>query len=115
MRTLIVHNPKSGFGSDAIYQFQRAIIREGDECVFRLLPAGVDAAEAVEDAEGFDVVVVSGGDGTASVKLPKKDEKLVTQAALRTASRTDVDPTTGAELGAADPELVGKDTGKRGR
>lgn len=69
MRTLIVHNPKSGFGSDAIYQFQRAIIREGDECVFRLLPAGMDAAEAVKDAEGFDVVVVSGGDGTASSVL----------------------------------------------
>lgn len=69
MRTLIVHNPKSGFGSDAIYQFQRSIIREGDECVFRLLSAGVDAAAAVKDAAGFDVVVVSGGDGTASSVL----------------------------------------------
>ena len=69
MRTLIVHNPKSGFGSDAIYQFQRSVIREGDECVFRLLSAGVDAAEAVKDAKGFDVVVVSGGDGTASSVL----------------------------------------------
>jgi Mn-containing catalase len=49
--------------------------------------------------ERDDQAAVDGGDGTASVKLPKKDEKLVTQAAVRTASRTDVDPTTGAELG----------------
>lgn len=69
MRTLIVHNPKSGFGSDAIYQFQRALVREGDECVFRLLSPQMDAADAVKDAKGFDVVVISGGDGTASSVL----------------------------------------------
>jgi len=43
---------------------------------------------------------VDGGDGSASVKLPAKDQKLMQQAAARTASRTDVDPTTGADLGA---------------
>jgi Mn-containing catalase len=43
---------------------------------------------------------VDGGDGSASVELPKKDEALLTKIAERTASRIDVDPTTGAELGA---------------
>jgi Mn-containing catalase len=43
---------------------------------------------------------VDGGDGSASVKLKKEEEKLLSQAAARTASRTDVDPTTGADLGA---------------
>jgi Mn-containing catalase len=38
---------------------------------------------------------VDGGDGMASVKLPKKDE----QAIARAAKRTDVDPMTGADLG----------------
>ena len=66
--------------------------------------------KVVREREGQ--AAVDGGDGTASVKLAKKDEKLVTQAALRTASRTDVDPTTGAELGAGDPELAGKAGGK---
>lgn len=69
MRTLIIHNPKSGFGSDAVYQFQRAVVREGDECVFRLLKPDFDPVDAVGDAQGFDVVVVSGGDGTCASVL----------------------------------------------
>ncbi len=32
MRTLIIHNPASGFGSDAIYEFQRALLCEGASC-----------------------------------------------------------------------------------
>lgn len=67
MRILIVHNPRSGFGSDAIYEFQRALLQEGDECVMRLLMPRKDAnTQALADAEGFDLVVVSGGDGTVA-------------------------------------------------
>src|SRR5215212_5355312 len=43
---------------------------------------------------------VDGGDGTAIVKLSRQDEQALDRAAARTASRTDIDPLTGAELGA---------------
>jgi Mn-containing catalase len=43
---------------------------------------------------------VDGGEGSASVELPEKDEAPLAKIADRTASRPDVDPTTGAELGA---------------
>lgn len=69
VRTLIVHNPRSGFGSDAIFQFERALVKAGDECVFRMLADDFDPREAARDAAGFDVVVVSGGDGTAASVL----------------------------------------------
>ncbi len=71
MRVLIVHNDASGFGSDAIFEFQRALLRAGDEGVLRLLEK--DASDKGEsllvDAEEFDLVVVSGGDGTVSTLL----------------------------------------------
>jgi Mn-containing catalase len=44
---------------------------------------------------------VDGGDGMPTVKLSRIDQRTYDKAAERTASRTDVDPTTGAELGAA--------------
>ena len=69
MRTLIVHNPRSGFGSDAIFQFQRALIKAGDECVFRMLSPNFDPKAAASDAGDFDVVVASGGDGTIASVL----------------------------------------------
>jgi Mn-containing catalase len=45
-------------------------------------------------------VAVDGGDGSASVKLDRKSEKLVQAAAVRTASHPETDPVTGADLGA---------------
>ena len=70
VRTLIVHNPHSGFGSDAIFEFERALLDDGDECVFRILDhnSGNDD-ERLADAEEFDLVVISGGDGTVSHAL----------------------------------------------
>lgn len=69
MRALVIHNPRSGFGSDAIFQFERALLQGGDECVTRVLGEDFDAAGACADATEFDVVVLSGGDGTVSTLL----------------------------------------------
>lgn len=69
MRTLIIHNPKSGFGSDAIYEFERALVRPGDECVIRLMKDEISDRHLVRDAERFDLVVISGGDGTVTSML----------------------------------------------
>ena len=69
MRTLIVHNDRSGFGSNAIFEFEREILHGGDECVVRTLAKDEPCAEALADAERFDLVVISGGDGTATKGL----------------------------------------------
>lgn len=66
MRTLIIHNLRSGFGSDAIFEFERALIQAGDECTMRVPEADFDPVDVVSDAENFDLVVISGGDGTAA-------------------------------------------------
>lgn len=69
MRALIVHNRKSGFGSDAIFEFERSLVLPGDECVMRLLYDKAYDSLAYADAEDYDVVVVSGGDGTVTNAL----------------------------------------------
>lgn len=70
MRTLIVHNPRSGYGGDAIFEFERSLLRDGDECVFRTLTSNpAEDADRLTDAEEFDLVVISGGDGTISNTL----------------------------------------------
>ena len=69
MRALVIHNPRSGFGSDAVFQFERALLQGGDECVTRVLDEGFDAAVACAGAADYDVVVLSGGDGTVSTLL----------------------------------------------
>lgn len=69
MQALIIHNPRSGFGSDAIFEFERALLREGDECVVRVLDDRFAAQEALRDAESYDVVVLSGGDATVTSLL----------------------------------------------
>lgn len=71
LRVLIVHNEASGFGSDAIFEFERALMRAGDECVLRMLRADDDkkGEDLLEDAEQYDLVVISGGDGTVASML----------------------------------------------
>lgn len=66
MHSLIVHNSRSGFGSDAVFEFERFLLDEGDDCLLRVLPQRGGGREVVRDAEDFDVVIVSGGDGTAA-------------------------------------------------
>lgn len=69
VRTLIIHNVDSGFGSDAVFEFERSLVHEGDECTLRVVADGFVPAEVCADAESFDVVVVSGGDGTVAALL----------------------------------------------
>jgi Mn-containing catalase len=54
--------------------------------------------ERVSEREGQSAV--DGGDGSATAKLSKGEEKLLSQAAARTASKPEADPVTGADLGA---------------
>ncbi len=69
MRILIVHNLKSGIGSSDIFDFVHAIIREDDEIVIRGLDPASAGHEELRDAESFDLVVLSGGDGTVTSLL----------------------------------------------
>lgn len=77
MRCLIVHNPRSGFGSDAVFAFERELVHSGDDCLLRVLPDTFDPAEVLADASEFDVVVLSGGDGTVSALLYAMRERNV--------------------------------------
>ena len=52
---------------------------------------------------------VDGGDGTASVKLSASEKKILKNVAARTVSNTDIDPLTGAELGAGTPSEARQD------
>jgi len=54
--------------------------------------------ERVDDRERQ--AAVDGGDGTATVTVSQTEKQALDQVAARTASRTDIDPPTGAELGA---------------
>ena len=71
MRCLIIHNPSSGTRSDEIYAFCHALAAGGDELVIRLIGTGMEADEATADAQSFDRVVVSGGDGTVASVLDR--------------------------------------------
>lgn len=69
MRALVLHNEKAGFGSDAVFMFIRALAHPGDEVQLRVLPDPWDPDEAVADVNAWDLVVVSGGDGTVGSLL----------------------------------------------
>lgn len=47
-----------------------------------------------------DQYAVDGGDGSAMAELPQADGGLLQKAALHTKSKTDINPTTGTDLGA---------------
>ena len=55
MRSVIIHNPMSGFGSDAIFEFERALVHAGDECTFRALAPDFVPEEVVRDVDDFDI------------------------------------------------------------
>ncbi|HTV89700.1 MAG TPA: manganese catalase family protein [Stellaceae bacterium] len=54
--------------------------------------------ERIDDRERQ--AAVDGGDGSASVKVSAAEKRILQRVAERTHSRTDIDPPTGAELGA---------------
>lgn len=54
--------------------------------------------EYVSDRE--KQMAVDGGSGEASVDLTQQENELLQKAMLRTQSKPDADPTTGADLGA---------------
>jgi Mn-containing catalase len=57
-----------------------------------------DQWEYVDERE--QQYAIDSGDGSASVKLSSDEEQYLKKAAERSKSRTDIDPTTGADLGA---------------
>jgi Mn-containing catalase len=57
-----------------------------------------DQWEYVDERE--QQYAIDSGDGSASVKLSSDEEQYLEKAAERSKSRTDIDPTTGADLGA---------------
>jgi Mn-containing catalase len=56
--------------------------------------------ERVDEYE--EQTAVDGGDGSASVKLSEREEKMLSELAARTASDPESDPMTGADLGAGE-------------
>lgn len=56
----------SGFGDGAIFDYVRTLMEDGDEVVMRASDGTTDMRTFLLDAESFDAVAVSGGDGTIS-------------------------------------------------
>lgn len=69
MKLLIINNLASGYREGAIYDFVRAFAHDGDDICIRSTDGGTDLKTLLNDAEGFDLVVASGGDGTVSTVL----------------------------------------------
>ncbi|MEG1512759.1 MAG: diacylglycerol kinase family protein [Raoultibacter sp.] len=66
MKLLIINNLNSGFGEGAIYDFMRAFAQDGDELCLRSTDGTSEVADLLKDADSFDVVIASGGDGTVT-------------------------------------------------
>lgn len=62
----------AGYGDGAVYDYLRMVLSDGDEVCMRCTDGTTDLMPFLDDAQDFDAVVVSGGDGTvaaASYKL----------------------------------------------
>ena len=66
MKLLIANNLGSGLGDGAIYDFARSFARDSDEIVIRSTDGTTDLRTLLADADAFDLVVASGGDGTVA-------------------------------------------------
>nr|WP_246599677.1 diacylglycerol kinase family protein [Gordonibacter massiliensis (ex Traore et al. 2017)] len=63
---LVINNLASGFGEGSVYDFVRSFARDGDEVCLRSTDGTTDVRDLLDDAEAFDAVVASGGDGTVA-------------------------------------------------
>lgn len=66
VKLLVLYNMASGFGDGAIFDYVRTLMRDGDEVVMRASDGTTDMRTFLFDAESYDAVAVSGGDGTIS-------------------------------------------------
>lgn len=64
MKLLVVDNMTSGLGDGAVFGYVRSFMEDGDEVVIRTSDGTTDIRTYLHDAENFDMVVASGGDGT---------------------------------------------------
>ena len=66
LKLLVVNSTSAGYGEGAIYDYLRMLLQDGDEAVVRCTDGSTPAASLLEGVDEFDMVVVSGGDGTVS-------------------------------------------------
>ncbi|WP_417331955.1 diacylglycerol/lipid kinase family protein [Gordonibacter urolithinfaciens] len=66
MKLLVINNLASGFGEGSVYDFIRSFAHDGDEVCVRSTDGTTDVRDLLGDAEAFDAVVASGGDGTVA-------------------------------------------------
>ena len=66
MKLLIVNNTNAGPGDGSIYDFIRIAIGDGDEACLRCTDGTTDVASLLYDANRYDAVIASGGDGTVA-------------------------------------------------
>ena len=64
MKILILHNQSSGYRDGSIYDFLRAVSMPENDITLRCFDKQNPRADKLADAQDFDVVVASGGDGT---------------------------------------------------
>lgn len=66
MKLLVINNMASGLGNGAVFDYLRSFLEDGDEVVIRSTNGTSDLRAFLHDADHYDVVVASGGDGTVS-------------------------------------------------
>ncbi len=66
MKLLVVNNLVSGYREGGIYDFLRAFAEDGDDLTLRNTDGTTPIDALLADAETFDAVVASGGDGTVA-------------------------------------------------
>lgn len=66
MRILVINNTSAGPYDTDLYDLIRAMSHDGDELVMRTTGGETRAENFIYDAEEFDLIIIAGGDGTAS-------------------------------------------------